>query len=91
MLLARENVDTSLAALVVPIKHIARCASGCQPQNVDKGTGSVHGILALIFQCAMDPASLGTTLSSNSAYISLPGREVTWVSQPWGIRSRRDH
>ena len=40
MLLARENVDSPLAGIVVATEHNARCASGCQPPSVDKGTGS---------------------------------------------------
>ena len=40
MLLARENVDNPLAAMVLATKHNALCASGCQPPSVDNGTGS---------------------------------------------------
>ena len=40
MLLARENVGSPLAAIVVATEHNARCASGCQPPSVEKGTGS---------------------------------------------------
>ena len=40
MLLARRNVDSLLAEIVVATEHNARCASGCQPPSVDKGTGS---------------------------------------------------
>ena len=40
MLLARENVDIPLAAIVVARDHNARYASGYQPPSVDKGTGS---------------------------------------------------
>ena len=39
MLLARENVDSPFAAIVVATEHIVRCASGCLPPSVDKGTG----------------------------------------------------
>ena len=38
MLLARESVDSPLAAIVVATEHNARCASGCQPPSVYKGT-----------------------------------------------------
>ena len=40
MLLARENVDSPLAAIAVATEHNARCASRCQPPGVDKGTSS---------------------------------------------------
>ena len=40
MLLARENVDSPLAAIVAATEHNARCASGYQPLSIDKGTGS---------------------------------------------------
>ena len=40
MLLARENVDSPLAAMVLATEHNALCASGCQPPSVDNGTGS---------------------------------------------------
>ena len=40
MLLARENVDSPLAAIVVATEHNALCAPGCQPPSVDNGTGS---------------------------------------------------
>ena len=40
MLLARENVDSPLAAMVVATEHNALLASGCQPPSVDNGTGS---------------------------------------------------
>ena len=40
MLLARENVDSPLAAIVAATERNARCASGCQPPSVGKGTGS---------------------------------------------------
>ena len=40
MLLARENVDSPLAAMVLAPEHNALCASGCQPPSVDNGTGS---------------------------------------------------
>ena len=40
MLLARENVDSPLAAMIVATVHNARRASGCQPPSVDNGTGS---------------------------------------------------
>ena len=39
MLLARENVDSPLAAMVLATEHNALCASGCQPPSVDNGTG----------------------------------------------------
>ena len=39
MLLAQENVDTPLAAIVVATEHNARCASVWQPPSVDKGAG----------------------------------------------------
>ena len=39
MLLARENVDSPLAAMVLATGHNALCASGCQPPSVDNGTG----------------------------------------------------
>ena len=40
MLLAREIVDSPLAAMVLATEHNALCASGCQPPSVDNGTGS---------------------------------------------------
>ena len=40
MLLARENVDSPLVAMVLATEHNALCASGCQPPSVDNGTGS---------------------------------------------------
>ena len=40
MLLARENVDSPLAAMVLATEHNALCASRCQPPSVDNGTGS---------------------------------------------------
>ena len=40
MLLARENVNSPLAAIVLATEHNAFCASGRQPASVDNGTGS---------------------------------------------------
>ena len=40
MLLAQENIGGLRAAIVVPTEHKSRCASGCQPPSVDKGTDS---------------------------------------------------
>ena len=40
MLLARENVDSPLAAMVLATEHNALWASGCQPPSVENGTGS---------------------------------------------------
>ena len=40
MLLAREIVDSPLAAMVLVTEHNALCASGCQLPSVDNGTGS---------------------------------------------------
>ena len=40
MLLARENVDSPLAPMVVTTEHNALWGSGCQPPSVDNGTGS---------------------------------------------------
>ena len=40
MLLALENVDSPLAAVVLAIEHTAFRASGCQPPVVDNETGS---------------------------------------------------
>ena len=40
MLLARENVDSPLAAMVVATEHNALLASGSQPPSIDNGTGS---------------------------------------------------
>ena len=40
MLLAREIVDSPLAAMVLVTEHNALCASGCQPPSVNNGTGS---------------------------------------------------
>ena len=40
MPLARENVDSPLAAMMVATEHNALWASGCQPPSVDNGTSS---------------------------------------------------
>ena len=40
MLLARENVDSPLAAMALATEHNALWASGCQPPSVENGTGS---------------------------------------------------
>ena len=37
MLLAQENVNSLLAAIVVATEDNARCTPGCQPPSVDKG------------------------------------------------------
>ena len=39
MLLAREDADSPLAAIVVATERNTRYTSGCQPPSVDKGAG----------------------------------------------------
>ena len=75
MLIARENVGSPLAAMVVATEHNARCASWCQPPSVDNGTGRLNYVPVA---CSM--IEYLETVTVHAAFNRLNGFSVTcWI------------